>query len=390
MKRFLLLVPMLCILTLLNSCIKDEPLNAECDIEGVDPAWFEAHKSILIGKPIVKNEKVIFMVKEDADLNLAPEFILTGGAKLMMEQDGKEIPAHGVVRDFTTPQIYTVYSEDGNWKKKYIVTFSARQIIEKCSFEHFELDNTNRYQQWFEVSEKDKNNPRRECWATGNGGFALTGMGKGVDSYPTVSDPDGVKGACVKLATRSTGFFGNTVKMPIAAGNIFVGTFNTQIAMMQPRLATGFGLPCLGGKPVTLEGYYKYTAGEVMTDAMNQKRPELKDTADIYAVVYEVDADPEKFLPLNGDEVLTSKRIVMMARIADPGEPQEWKHFSEPFRLMNDKTFDNERLARNEYSIAIVATSSRQGAYFLGAVGSVLYIDELEVVYENDMQQSAF
>ena len=73
-----------------------------------------------------------------------------------------------------------------------------------------------------------------------------------------------------------------------------------------------------------------------------------------------------------------------MARIDNPGEPAEWKHFSEPFRPMNGKRFDENRLRADGYAIAVVATSSRQGAYFEGAVGSTLYVDELRIVWEGE------
>lgn len=152
--------------------------------------------------------------------------------------------------------------------------------------------------------------------------------------------------------------------------------------MRKPREATAFGLQLVGGKPVKLTGYYKYKAGETFTDAHYNVCPDRKDTADIYAVVYEV--DPQKFVSLNGDDVLTSDRIVMMARIADPGEPAEWKRFEEPFRLLPGKTFSDERLRNDGYAITVVCTSSRQGAYFEGAVGSTLYVDELRVVWEGE------
>ena len=71
----------------------------------------------------------------------------------------------------------------------------------------------------------DATNPRRSYWASGNSAYAITGMGKKYDDYPTVSDPMGVKGNCVKLTTCRTGSFGDLVKMPIAAGNLFIGTF---------------------------------------------------------------------------------------------------------------------------------------------------------------------
>ena len=89
-------------------------------------------------------------------------------------------------------------------------------------------------------------------------------------------------------------------------------------------------------------------------------------------------------MALNGDEVLSSPRIVMMARINNPGEPQEWEEFYVPFKSFEGRSIDMERLKRGEYAIAVVATSSRQGAYFEGAIGSVLWVDELRVVWQLD------
>lgn len=383
MKRILLLIPMLCVLMLFHSCIQDEAPNAECDIVGLDQAWLKENKSKLIGMPRIKNNTVDFTVKDGTEMVFAPVFVLTDGAVLTYEKDGVQVPANGVERDFTTPQIYVVHSEDGAWEKTYTVTFSSRQYIQQCSFEHFKLDEaTKRYQEWYEIAENDDKNPVRDYWATGNSGYALTGMGKDVNLYPTVSSPEGVSGSCVKLETRSTGSFGSMAGMPIAAGNIFIGTFDTKIAMLQPRVATGFGRQLLAGKPVSLSGYYKYTPGEKFQDKNKVIHPELRDKADIYAVVYEV--DPEDFKPLDGDEVLSSERIVLMARIDEPGEPKDWLHFEEPFRPMNGKVFDETRFLNDGYAIAVVATSSREGAFFEGAIGSVLYVDELRISYEGD------
>ena len=373
------------VLMLFSGCIQEEPLNAECDILGVDSVWINEHKDILIGTPIVTNSTVSFYVQKGSDrTNLNPYFELTPGAKIAMKQNGSFVEANGVSRDFSSPQIYTTMSEDGNWNKDYTVTFNYPSPIKSCSFEHFELDKTQRYHTWFEFAEEDtnpdENTPRFDNWATGNAGFALTGMGKQPADYPTVSIEEGYRGKGVKLETRSTGSFGEGVNMPIAAGNIFVGEFRASQAMIFPRKATRFGLQLVAGKPLYLSGYYKYTAGPVFTDKLGQVDETRKDTCDIYAVLYEV--DPGKFKPLNGDEVLNSERIVSIARIDNPGEPKEWTEFVEPFRPMNGKTFDLQRYKEDGYAIAIVATSSRQGAYFEGAIGSVLYVDEIKVTWE--------
>ena len=384
MKKILLFLQVLLVMSSFSSCIQDEPLNAECDIIAVDSLWLEQQMDIIVGKPIVTNDLVSFNIKRDADrTHLNPRFVLTDGARITMTLDGQELEANGVMRDFTSPQTYTVHSEDGKWHKDYKVSFNyptTPTTTQLLDFEHFELDATGRYHQWYEIDPTDATNPRRSYWASGNSAYAITGMGKKYDDYPTVSDPMGVKGNCVKLTTCRTGSFGDVVKMPIAAGNLFIGTFDTKIAMSQPRKATGFGLQLVGGKPLKLTGYYKYKAGEVFTDKNKQVCPERHDTADIYAVIYEV--DPSNFVPLNGDDVLSSDRIVMMARIDSPGEPAEWTHFEEPFRLMPGKQFDKQRMSNDGYAITVVCTSSRQGAYFEGAVGSTLYVDELRILWE--------
>ncbi len=411
MKLTPYILPLFAALLSLSSCIKDEPLNAECDILGVDPAWVESHKSSLRGVPIVTNYTVSMQLQKGTDRTaLDPKFILTEGATLTTaDANGNEVDANGMTRDFSSPQAYTARSQDHNWSKQYEVSFNYPTMLSTLSFEHYEVDDaTKRYHVWYEIDADDTTNPRRNYWSTGNPGFALTGMGgKDPAKFPTANDPVGVEGNCVKLTTCATGSFGAMVGMHIAAGSIFIGTFNTKTAMKRPRESTEFGLQLVSGKPERLEGYYKYTEGETFTDKNKQVCPDRHDTADIYAVVFELPYENDtlkndagepildengnvqiqeiaKMDPLNGDNVLSSDRIVYMARIDNPGYPSEWSHFSEPFKLMPGKEWDEARLLKDGYAIAVVATSSRQGAYFEGSVGSTLWIDEFKVVWEGD------
>lgn len=393
MKRIILFMQAALLLCTLNSCIQDEPLNAECDITGVDTLWLQQNRSLIKGNPRIDNNRVSFTVPYDADRSaLAPKFYLTPGAHLTAVVDGVEVAdANGMTRDFNTPQTYTAHSEDGQWSKSYEVTFESEAPIEKLDFENFELDPSGRYQVWFEMDANDASNPRRNYWASGNPGYNLTGFGSSPEVFPTTAAEGGVSGKCIKLETKDTGTYGMNTrpKMPIAAGNLFIGEFELSKASRFPRKATKFGLPLVRKKPVTLEGYYKYKAGAKFTDAKKKVQPTMHDTADIYAVVYEI--DPDNFVPLDGDNILTASNIALMARIDKPAEFEgdmselaaaDWVHFSEPFKPMNGKEFDAERLARGGYAIAIVMTSSRQGAYFEGAIGSTLYVDQLRVVYE--------
>lgn len=396
MKRIILFMQAALLLCTLNSCIQDEPLNAECDITGVDTLWLQQNRSLIKGNPRIDNNRVSFTVPYDADRSaLAPKFYLTPGARLTAMVGEVEVAdANGMTRDFNTPQTYTAHSEDGQWSKSYEVTFELEaRPVEKWAldFENFELDPSGRYQVWFEMDANDASNPRRNYWASGNPGYNLTGLGSSPEVFPTTAAEGGVSGKCIKLETKDTGMYGMNTrpKMPIAAGNLFIGEFELSKASRFPRKATKFGLPLVRKKPVTLEGYYKYKAGAKFTDAKKKVQPTMHDTADIYAVVYEI--DPDNFVPLDGDNILTASNIALMARIDKPAEFEgdmselavaDWVHFSEPFKPMNGKEFDAERLARGGYAIAIVMTSSRQGAYFEGAIGSTLYVDQLRVVYE--------
>lgn len=399
-KRLLALLPLSTLL--FASCIRDEAPNAECDITGLEQTWLDENKGLIVGEPIVTNDRVsITLEKGTPRTSLAPRFTLTDGAWLSMtDENGATVEANGKTRDFTKPKIYTTHSEDGKWTKEYTVSFGFPKALSTLSFEYFDLDPTGRYYRWYEMDSEDASNPRRDYWASGNAGYALAGMAHSPADYPTTVDAIGQRGNCVKLSTCATGDFGARTHMPIAAGNIFVGEFVSAQAALFPRKATKFGLQALGGTPVRLEGYYKYKAGPTYTDKNGAAVAGGHDKADIYAVVYEVDLTPgAKFTPLNGDNVLTSDRIVMMARIDNPQEAEgtvsdgvsaeslaraaEWVHFSEPFRLMDGKTFNTEILEQNGYAITVVCTSSREGATFEGAVGSTLFVDELQIIYED-------
>lgn len=401
-KRIILLAQAAFALFSLQSCIKDEPLNAECDIVGIEQTWFDEHRSILKGEPNVENDRVIFtMANRDIDRSaLNPKFDLTAGAWITANVNGMEVEGNGITRDFTTPQTYTTHSQDGNWKKDYKVSFELPPVEYDewlFSFENFKPSKNNKYQEWYELDANDLSNPVRNYWASGNPGYGIAKSTAPADDYPTIPIEHGVSGKGLKLTTRETGW--KATKMPIAAGNLFIGTFNASAAAVSPSnalKATKFGLQIVTKKPVRLEGYYKYKAGETFRDGNYKVLPEMHDTADIYAVVYEVATQTEmaagkKFEALDGSNVLTSDRIVLMARIDTPIEFEgdmseledaEWNHFIEEFKPMNGKEFSTERLADSGYAIAIVMTSSRQGAYFKGAAGSTLYVDEIKLVNE--------
>lgn len=367
----------------LTACIREEALNAEADIESVDSIWVDAQikAGILKGKPRVTNDKIVFLIRKNVNLStleLAPEFHLTEGAVIE--------PPSGTMRSFSTPQSYTVTSESGEWSKRYEVSFEYDKVSNFYHFEHWDYDTGKRYHTFYEMTEDGL---RQNIWDSGNAGYALTGMGKSAMEYPTVSDDNGYAGKCVRLETKDTGEFGTKVNMNIASGNLFFGEFALAYAVMNPLKATKFGLPIVTSKPMELKGYYKYKAGEVFVDENKQPVAGRKDACDIYGVLYTV--DPLDFVALNGADVLSSERIVALARIEDAGEPSDWTRFELTFKgrdadgnfTVEDYPFDEELLEQDGYGIAVVFSSSVEGAYFRGAIGSTLYVDEVELVYKD-------
>ena len=362
----------------LASCIREEAPNAECDIIAVNSAWLEEHGDIITGKPTIANKSVSFNVVSGISIDslkmLDPVFELTPGARIeKIDTPPVENGESGVII------YYRTHSEDGMWSKDYEVSFTkpaASTTDNIFSFENFTLDASGKFHVWYELI----NGTRYNWWASSNDGFKMTGKGNAPEDFPTSADSNGYSGFCVKLKTCDTGSLGGSVGMPIAAGSIFIGEFQSENAMKKPLEATRFGLQIAASKPLSLDGYYKYTAGETFTDKDKNVVAGKKDTCSIYAVLYEV--DPGNFTALSGIDVMTSERVVLLAELKNPGEPTEWKEFSIPFEPMNGKEFDYNKLLNNEYAITVVASSSKNGGNFEGAVGSTLLIDEFKVVWE--------
>lgn len=364
------------------SCIQEEAPNAEADIE----------YCIIRDKSILKNQadtlfrantdhnRITIRAKKEADLSaIAPEFRLTEGATIE--------PASGSVHDFSNDAVvrYTVTSEDGQWQKTYEVGFNRAEMRTDFHFEHFELNDPSiperTYYQWFEVM--PGSSMHYYDWASGNSGFKMTGVQVGPEGYPTVPWTAGVQGNGVKLETKDTGWFGNSMQMPIAAGNLFLGTFDATYALAPgggAMKATCFGVP-FTEKPLRLKGYYRFKAGETFINEKKEVQEGRQDYCDFYGVLYENTQDGESFV-LHGDDVLTSPAIVALARIPqeDIVQVDEWTEFNLPFEYYRE--LDMQRLEDYGYNLAVVFSSSVEGASFKGAVGSTLWIDEVSLECE--------
>lgn len=366
----------------LSSCFKDEAQNTECDIQQAYvqltadsiSKYFEQPSDTLVNVNSTQTS-VVFQLKDGVSVGqMAPLFRLTPGATISPENGSTFNFSNGMMRE------YTVTSEDGQWQRTYLVGFGeAIRIPTKFSFENIDLyyeDGVAKYQVFYDLDETGK---RISDWATGNAGYKLSNGSALPEEYPTVQADGGVSGKCAKLTTRSTGQFGEWTNRRLAAGNLFIGEFDVLKALTATMQCTRFGLP-FKKRPLTFRGWYKYKAGDTFQDKQGKTVSGRTDRGDIYAVLYKNHDENGAALVLNGDNVKTSPDIVALAEVGTIGDTQEWTQFEATFNYTAD--FDYNLLLRNGYSLAIVCTSSTEGANFEGAVGSTLYVDEFELVCE--------
>ena len=366
---------------LLTGCIKDEPLNAECDITDAyvsvsnpEDMFFHASDTLVhIGS---EEGTIQFNVRRTADLTqLSPRFIITEGATIS--------PASGSTHDFSQGSVtYTVTSQDKQWSRQYQVFFQPVTVTMtdtvKYDFEYFGPDS--KYQKFYEWYE-ESNGIVERLWATGNGGFFLANSSKAPEDYPTVPSYDGYDGSCVKLVTLDTGPLGRSTGRPIAAGNLFLGYFNTELALRDALHATEMGVP-FTHQPRKLTGYYRFQPGPEYKNKAQQVLVNYTDSADVYAVLYRNHDEAGRPVVLYGDNVLTSPLIVSKARVNYLKPTNEWTFFEENFVQLGE--IDEELLSNRGYNLAVVFSSSINGANFEGAIGSTLYIDKVRVICTHD------
>lgn len=360
---------------LCTSCIKDEALNAEADIT-----------KCTLPSDILTDAEIDYAATFDESLNayplrvevtnetdltqLAPDFELTPGATIE--------PASGSTHDFTSPVRYTVTSEDGKWHRTYAVIIQHPSYDYIPTVYHFEnVRRVNNYHVFYEEA-----NGVTLTWASGNPGFALTGNGSNPEDFPTTLGRGiGRSGSnCLQLITRSTGSLGELVNMPIASGNLFIGSFSLTDALSDALSATKFGTTFYY-QPTRLTGYYKYKAGDQFYE--NGNYTDRKDQFNIYALFYEKTTDVKMLDGYIATNNYEHDNMVAVAVIDNPQETDEWTRFEIDFDYDRyGKTVDLQKLANGQYNISIILASSKNGDTFQGAPGSTLLVDDMELEYK--------
>lgn len=225
--------------------------------------------------------------------------------------------------------------------------------------------------------------PQDELATPNEGATLLNYQGNPEVGYPVVIEENGYVGKAAKLITRDAReSLAALAKAYITAGSVFTGKFvNNPLAALQPGGAlkmTHFGI-VYDKKPLSFKGMYKYTPGTpfIRTVDGTATTTEEIDECAIQAVLYTVTSpDTETLDGTNIDS--DDERIVARAQLEDGTAKPDWTAFNLEFKWKEGAAYD----ATKTYKLAIVCSSSKDGANFNGAANSTLIVDELEVIGE--------
>lgn len=280
---------------------------------------------------------------------MTPIFEVSAGASASI--------ASGVAMDFSQPVRIVVTSQDESIRKTYTVSRVKAESNLKFDFEAWRVIGSG------DLAFEHPVGP----WASGNDGVKTAKkMLKRPERYPLRKTTDAHTGGyAVELTTE---LVNNTMmqKVRIAAGSLFLGTFNTSNIMADPLSGPQFGIPYGGALPSRLQGWYKYQPGSenLNNDGVSVGRA---DECDIYAILYTGDL-------ITAKNVKDNPRIIATARLKDRGPRSGWTFFDEEF------VYVREPAAGEKLKFSIIMTSSVEGDTYTGAVGSRLVVDDVEVV----------
>ncbi len=155
-----------------------------------------------------------------------------------------------------------------------------------------------------------------------------------------------------------------------AAGNIYIGSF-VKLAGMGAEL--DWGIP-FSSRPVALHGYYKYSPVKIdRTESPYDYKKGDMDACSIkmylcdWSAPFRVNTSESKFLQDNDPSIIAMCDFT--SNVATSG----YVEFTFPLQY---------RDARTPKYVVIVGAASRLGDYFTGGEGSVLWLDELSLVYD--------
>ena len=209
-----------------------------------------------------------------------------------------------------------------------------------------------------------------KIWDTANGGTGFLGGTNPTQpeySFLATSEPENT--AAAKLQSMKVGMF--------AAGNLYTGEFIKVSTSGGLGAQLNWGIP-FTARPRALKGYYSYSPAKI-----GEAKPPYEslkgqmDKCQLLVILTDMD-DPFTVDTANGiffDQTPANKDIIAYAKYeSDEDTGGQYREFSLELEYWRPD-------ATPEYAI-VIACASYLGNYFTGGVGSVMYVDEFEFIYD--------
>ncbi len=354
MRAFLILIAV--VSSIFSGCVREDQFGKS------DRA---AIKTFVIpeqsGNSVIDNDSltVIVTVPETTmDFTLTPSEISVSNFAVVS-------PAAGETQDFNNPVDYFVTAEDGT-----VNVYTVR--VERGGSQP-QLDNSS-FEDWYtetvgfssvEQPGVDKNNT---IWGTANRGLALGGA----SGNTTRQERDNMGYARMESVAAPA-------LVRLAAATIFTGKFTDGFpSISDPRSNIDLGTP-FTARPLSFSFSYTYQPGPSNEDENGQALP-YGDQCDLY--LFLENRNDGKVIRVatswfrSGEPVgdWTRQDVPIKYGALDPSDP--WFEYAQPREgeVWGDGT---EAVTH----ITLLATSSFEGDFFKGAIGSTLELDDIELGY---------
>ena len=229
---------------------------------------------------------------------------------------------------------------------------------------------------WYPVSESDYSTSG-SFWDSSNPG-TTTGAGALVNVNPTQGNSSIVHtsgGKSAELKSQYASAFGIG---KFAAASLYSGKFNSLVGTNGAKIDFG---QKFASRPTGLHGWFRYTSGKI--DYRGDNTPAglgEKGTDDLCSIYMALAKAPHQ---LNNTDTSTffdfenDDNIIAYGELPDAeavSTNNEWKEFNVELKY-------KDITPQTAYYLIIVCSSSKYGDYFTGSTGSIMYIDDLELLY---------
>lgn len=199
-----------------------------------------------------------------------------------------------------------------------------------------------------------------------------------------VTTPDSAVKHSGNYSAKLSSIYANMLGIgQFAAGNIFIGQYlETQMSGLTGHGVLGLGRP-FASRPLALRGYIRYISGNV--DKGGDKIANgTQDKGIIYVAL--TDGEGEEFNGTRWSFVIKTKESKFFdkngANVVAYGD-KIWEASTEGEGMHEFVIpFEYRSMERIPNRIMLVAAASQFGDYFQGSTGSVMWLDDLELIYE--------